>query len=224
MNTNLAIIPTRSRPESVERCINALREHSVISDFLVAIDDDQADLYPRLDGVIYEVNPRMRLVKTSNLVSVKYQDDYKSIMFLGDDNLVRTPEWDRLLYEPIKARGYGISYGNDLFQGENLPTAAMVSTNIIKSLGFMGPPTLTHLYLDNFFKAFGQATKSLTYLEDVIIEHLHYMIGKAEVDQVYKDANSPEMYANDQQAFLEYVKNNLKKDVLKFLLEIENES
>lgn len=208
----------------MERCINALREHSVISDFLVAIDDDQSDLYPRLEGVIYEVNPRMRLVKTSNLVSVKYQDDYKSIMFLGDDNLVKTPEWDRILYEPIKERGYGISYGNDLFQGANLPTAAMVSTNIIKSLGFMGPPTLTHLYLDNFFKAFGEATRSLTYFEDVIIEHLHYMAGKSQIDQVYQDANSDEMYTNDRNAFFEYIKNDFKKDVLKFLLEVEDET
>ena len=74
MNTNLVILPTRSRPESAERCINALKEHSVISDFCIAIDDDQADLYPRLDGVIYEVNPRLRMNGTLNLVANKYAE------------------------------------------------------------------------------------------------------------------------------------------------------
>ena len=55
MNTNLVIVPSRSRPDSIDRAVKFLKETSIISDICVAIDDDQADLYPRLDGVIYEV-------------------------------------------------------------------------------------------------------------------------------------------------------------------------
>ena len=104
MNTNLVILPTRNRPESAERCINALKEHSVKSDFLIAIDDDQADLYPRLEGVTYEVNPRLRMNGTLNLVANKYADKYETIYFLGDDHLVRTPSWDEYLTKAIASK------------------------------------------------------------------------------------------------------------------------
>ena len=130
MNTNLVILPTRSRPDSAERCINALKEHSTISDFVIAIDDDQSDLYPRLEGVTYEVNPRLRMNGTLNLVANKYVDDYKTIYFMGDDHVPRTDGWDEKLYAPIKARGYGLSYGDDLLQGEKLATAVMYSSSL----------------------------------------------------------------------------------------------
>ena len=83
MNTNLVIIPSRSRPESIDRAVKALKENSIISDICVAIDDDQADLYPRLDDVIYEVNPRLRMNGTLNLVANKYADKYETIFFMG---------------------------------------------------------------------------------------------------------------------------------------------
>ena len=49
MNTNLVIVPSRSRPDSIDRAVKFLKETSIISDICVAIVDDQADLYPRLD-------------------------------------------------------------------------------------------------------------------------------------------------------------------------------
>jgi hypothetical protein len=138
VNTNLVILPTRSRPDSAERCINALKEHSTISDFVIAIDDDQSDLYPRLEGVTYEVNPRLRMNGTLNLVANKYVDKYETIFFLGDDHLVQTPAWDQYLSGAIEHKGYGLAYGNDLLQGVKLATAVMMSTNVIKASRLYG--------------------------------------------------------------------------------------
>jgi len=159
MNTNLVILPSRGRPESVERCVKHLKENSVISDICVAIDEDEADLYPRIDGVIYEVNERLRMNGTLNLVAYEYAGDYASTFFLGDDHVVRTPEWDLKLYAPIRQKGYGLSYGNDLLQGQNLATAVMMSNNIIRSTGYMAPKKLIHLYMDNYWMAVGKVLK-----------------------------------------------------------------
>ena len=108
MNSNLVILPTRSRPESAERCINALKEHSVMSDFCIAIDDDQADLYPRLDGVIYEVNPRLRMNGTLNLVANKYADKYETLFFVRDEvrGIASRGDTDAV---PVKHRGFVMS-------------------------------------------------------------------------------------------------------------------
>ena len=215
MNTNLAVIPSRGRPDNVERAVAALKEHSKISDICVAIDDDEADLYPRIDGVIYEVNPRLRMNGTLNLVANKYADKYKTIYFLGDDHMVRTTGWDELLYAPIKERTYGLAYGDDKFQGEGLATAVMMSTNIIKILGFMSPPVLIHLYMDNFWMTMGHALDAINYVPAAVIEHMHYLNGKAEQDQGYIDVNSSEVYTADRAAFEQYAINHLKDDVIK---------
>jgi hypothetical protein len=217
MNTNLVIIPTRGRPDKAQAAFAALKEHSKISDFLIGLDDDDADNYPEIEGVIREVNPRLRMNGTLNLLVKKYQDKYETISFMGDDHIVRTKNWDGLLYQGIKERGYGISYANDLFQGANLPTMVMMSTNISKSLGFFAPRRLIHLYMDNFWKLFGQITDCLEYHPDVVVEHMHYMAGKSKVDAQYQEVNSSEVGQHDAEAFREYCTYELKDDAIKFM-------
>jgi len=218
MISNLVILPTRSRPDSAAETVALLKENSVISDICVAIDEDQSELYPRIDGVIYEVNPRLRMNGTLNLVANKYADKYETIYFLGDDHKPRTHGWDESLYEPIKARGYGLAYGNDLLQKQNLATAVMMSTNIIRAIGYMAPPKLVHLYMDNFWMNLGQALQCINYKGDVIVEHMHYMAGKAAADEQYLDVNSDEMYKKDKETYIEYVQTDLKHDLEKLIL------
>ena len=218
MISNLVILPTRSRPDKAEEAVALLKEHSRISDICVAIDEDQSDLYPRIDDVMYEVNPRLRMNGTLNLVANKYADQYKTIFFLGDDHRVRTSGWDELLYEPIKNRGYGLAYGNDLLQKQNLATAVMMSTNIISIIGYMAPPKLVHLYMDNFWMNLGQALQCIDYRGGVIVEHMHYMAGKSEADEQYLDVNSDEMYQKDKATYIEYVQTDLKHDLEKLIV------
>jgi hypothetical protein len=218
MNTNLVILPTRGRPENAARCVDYLKENSSISDIVIAIDDDQSDLYPRIDDVTYEVNPRLRMNGTLNLVANKYADKYETIYFLGDDHIARTPGWDELLYAPIKDRGYGLSYGDDKFQRQNLATAVMMSTNIIKILGFMAPPKLIHLYMDNFWMSLGQALNCITYVPEVVVEHMHFAAGKSVKDEQYAEVNSQEMYDKDKATLMEYVQTQLKGDLEKLIV------
>lgn len=218
-HTNLVIVPSRNRPDNAERTIKALQEHSRISDFCIAIDDDQADLYPRLDGVMYEVNPRLWMNGTLNLVASRHAHSYKTVHFLGDDHLVKTPGWDEKLYAPIKDRGFGLSYGDDLFQRVNLATSVMMSTNIIKTLGFMAPPKLTHLFMDNFWMNLGYALQCIDFVEEVVIEHLHFMNGKSESDAGYIEVNSHKLYSQDQKVFLDYMNKDFRDDIAKLVKE-----
>ncbi len=220
MNTNLVIIPARGRPDKAAEAFDALKAHSKISDFMIGLDDDDAHNYPEIDGVIREVNPRLKMNGTLNLLVNKYHDKYETISFMGDDHLVRTDGWDEKLYAPIKERGFGIGYANDLFQGANLPTMVMMSTNISRELGFFAPPKLIHLYMDNFWKTFGQVLGCLDYHADVIVEHMHYMAGKSQVDAQYQEVNSSEVGNHDALAFREYCETQLKDDAIKVLMAV----
>ena len=183
------------------------------SHIMIGLDDDNHSIYPRLDDVIYEVNPRLRMNGTLNLLAMKYANQYQTITFMGDDHLPRTKNWDVTLYKPIEDRGFGFSYGNDLLQGENLPTAVMMSTNIIKALGFMAPPQLIHMFMDNFWKDAGNKLGSLFYFSNVIIEHMHAYAGKAELDEMYLSVNNAEVAGADGIAYGQYVQNQFEIDM-----------
>ena len=216
-NTNLIIIPSRNRVANVERVIEAIKQTSSISDIMIGLDEDNHELYPRFDGVIYEVNPQTekRMNGTLNLLSTRYANMYESITFMGDDHLPRTKNWDEMLYRPIKEKGYGVSYGNDLYQGENLPTAVVMSTHIIRCLGFMSPPEQIHMFLDNFWKAVGTRLDALFYFDDIIVEHLHAYVGKSELDEMYLSVNNPEVAGYDGQKYGDYIHNKFESDVKK---------
>ena len=71
---------------------------------------------------------------------------------------------------------------------------------MIEHVGYMVYPTLTHLYIDNHWKAWGEAPDTLKYLDDVYLEHMHPFAGKAESDETYEKANSPELYSKDRES------------------------
>jgi hypothetical protein len=217
-NDVLVIVPSRSRPDSCVEFAEAFFEHSTRSDLVFVLDDDDPMPYPRLDGVKYEVLPHLRFVSKMNVAATKYVDHYRYLAFLGDDTRIRTPAWDRTLVEEIEDLPTGIAYGNDLLQGPALPTALLMKSDIVRVLGFMFLPGLVHLYVDNVWRDLGMALGSLRYRDDVIIEHLHFTAGKSEVDAIYQEGNSSDMYARDHAAYLAYIRSRLELDVAKLKL------
>ena len=76
---------------------------------------------------------------------------------------------------------------------------------------------MKHLYLDNFWKKLGEDLGSLTYLEDVIIEHMHPVAGKAEWDEGYVAVNAQEVYSADALAYRNYIQSEAYEVLLKKL-------
>ncbi len=140
---------------------------------------------------------------------------YEMVGFMGDDHLPRTPHWDEELCRSIRQQGGGLAYGNDLLQGEALPTAVVMETRIPHALGYMAPPLLEHLWVDNFWLKLGLGIGHLCYRRDVIIEHLHPGAGKADWDQEYARTGSADKDQRDRAAFEEYCQKQLQDDIRK---------
>jgi hypothetical protein len=152
------------------------------------------------------------------MVTSKY--DY--LLWAADDTVAKTPAWDELLIDTIRDVPLGISYPNDLFQKSNLPSnGTCFDIRIPKVLGYIAPPTLFHLYMDNFWKLLGEELGTLRYREDIILEHNHFVNKKAPPDKTYLSINSKEMYAADSQAFAIYKDHVLKKDVSNLISSLE---
>jgi hypothetical protein len=215
----LTIIPTRGRNDNSLRLFEAINATADFTEVVFAIDSDDVETYTGLidataglGNVKVVIADRMGMNGTLNHWALWFSPDYDYICFMGDDHLPRTGGWDTKLTEAIGTNA-GIAYGNDLLQGENLPTAVVMSSKIIRATGFMSPPNLKHLFLDNYWLAMGQALENANYLPDVIIEHLHYTNGKAEHDERYAAVNNFEMHNGDQAIFAEYLATEFANDV-----------
>lgn len=204
----LVIVPTRGRPQNVVALEASLKETDTLNaEFLYAIDpDDPARAaYEALDlKNIWVMHERLRLGGTLNLLAMMHASGYEAIGFMGDDHRPRTTGWDDKITDEINAGGPRVVYGNDLLQGPNLPTAVFMSSEIIMGLGYMVPPGLKHLYADDFWRDLGRALGCLVYRNDVIIEHMHPIAGKADWDEGYKEVNAPTLDVADRTEWIRY--------------------
>jgi hypothetical protein len=212
------LLPSRSRAKKIEDCIDAWRATHKQSDLLVLLDDDDPELkqYKRHDDVMYDVGSRIRMCPTVNRAILDHPE-YKYYGFIGDDHLFRTDGWDQKLISAIenKGNGWGIAYGNDLLQGARLATHCVMSKNILDVVGYMAIPGLTHLYMDDFWMNLGANIDRLFYEPEVIIEHMHFSIGKSEEDPIYTEVNSYDMNSHDKLVFDHWKNNDMLLDVYK---------
>lgn len=147
-------------------------------------------------GMAYPINKAASAIVKEN--------KYQYFAFLGDDHRPRTAGWDEILIQAMQKRP-SMAYGNDLFQGHRLPTMIAMTSDIVKALDGMVPPKMKHLYLDNFWKKLGEDLGALTYIDAVVVEHMHPVAGKAEWDEGYKEVNAQEVYSFDALAYQNYI-------------------
>lgn len=224
----LVIVPTRGRPQNIVRLEKALAETDTLNaHVLYAVDPDDPELEGYLDldlSRIFVLKERLRLGRTLNFLARRYADQYDVIGFMGDDHVPRTTGWEDRILEVFTmmwgAERHGgppvpppVVYGNDLLQGQALPTAVFMDARIIRALTYMVPAEIVHLYADNFWKSLGEELGSLVYLPDVVIEHIHPAAGKVAMDAGYQEVNSRERDSMDRHAWERYRDESLSKAV-----------
>ena len=218
------IIPSRSRPSNIEELLVSWKATHTKADLFIVVDDDDPEIdgYRAFTGLTLLIYPRQGkgMAKPLNRAAweILATGDYQYFAFIGDDHRPRTEHWDDKLADALDEIGTGIAYGNDLLQGEGLPTAVAMSADIVQALGGMTPPNMIHLYLDNFWLKLGQDT-AIAYLPEVIIEHLHPLAGKAAWDEGYREVNADDVYSADAKAFKEYIASDAYRQLLDDLLD-----
>lgn len=213
----LVICPSRARVPNIVNLVDAWQATTAGAELVVCLDEDDPELGDYL-AVLHDA-PTVRrevwawrsLCDWVNLMCRMYADEYDIFGQIGDDHHPRTVGWDSAVREAMQPNG--VVYCNDLHQGERLPTAAFVDAEIPRRLGYMVPPTIRHLYMDNYFRSLGEALGTLRYLPDVIIEHMHPHAHKAQMDDGYRQVNNRTAYREGKLAFERYVAHQLAEDV-----------
>lgn len=153
---------------------------------LVSLDQDDATAAQYPDGPRYVSRENMRqVVAHLNATAGEIQEEFRYVGTLGDDNVPKTVGWDVRIMEALEKTPF--AFGNDLYPGREPGTLCchvFMRSQVVQALGYFGPPSFRHMYVDPVWMAWGEAV-GITYLDDVILEHMHYTCGKAPADASY---------------------------------------
>lgn len=214
------LVPSRGRPHNIERLWATAVD--------AAADPDSVDLYVRLDhddqtvhdylatGVpahLWSIGHRNRLAASWNeLAATALRDERVTHLALwGDDVIPECTGWDDMARERTERDGPGWVYGPDGIWDHSygqqieghlvLPTATIVSREIVEALGWVSPPgVLQHLCIDLVWRDLGLALGCLFYEPQMRIRHLHRLAGAPD-DATYQEANDGPQASDDHRNY-----------------------
>lgn len=171
MNDLTMIVPSRGRPLAADKVRESFnRTTGADSRLVFALDAD--------DGTWLAYPPIKFQSKSDSTVSalnncaLKYMNESRYLGFIGDDCRFITAGWDKTMISAADEMGSGIVYANDLMDPGALPTSMLISSSIVKSLGWMAPPLLKAICFDDYWLRLGQGLDRIKYLDDVVIQHI----------------------------------------------------
>lgn len=192
----LVIVPSRSRPGSIARMLDAVHATARLDTHLhVAVDEDDETL-PQYQAVmakaggehdVLETGLRKGLCAWTNEVAARRAGEYPFLASFGDDHVPRTPGWDAALVRGIRDMGgTGMTYPWDGTR-EDIPEAVVMSSDIVAALGWMCEPSLSHWYPDQVWADLGRGAGCLRHLRAIAVDHVHPATGQARADETTRD-------------------------------------
>ena len=184
------MVPSRGRPGRLTEMIRSCRA-TTDADIVVYLneDDDKLSQYKDVDAIVH-VGPRRHLAEAYNFL-VEQHPNYDYFAPLNDDHICITPAWDTKLIDIVEreGQGWGLAAAEDHLTNwaeYEHPSGCVVSGNIPRTLGYFIWPEIQHIGIDCYFMHLMRGIKRLFFTRDVVIEHRHWMNGKALLDSNYK--------------------------------------
>ena len=223
MSTDLVVvIPSRGRPESVERMAVAFAETGADELPVVwslDVDDPAEEAYRQAVAEWFAFGEVLAIGSGSMVSAINGASRYTiddldpyAVAVLNDDHLPRTVGWDVEIVKALRDLDpVGLVYPDDGLRGEQLATAWAVQAAWVTALGRMVPARVEHLYTDNAVMDLATALGRITYLPHVMIEHMHPLAGKADTDEGYQRVNSRERHTADRIAFKVWLQSDKRR-------------
>ena len=191
------LLPTRGRPSSVRRLFESIVKtaHDIQSVEIVLYMDADDVASHNIDM------PALKIVKIikppGNSMGMIFKECYQKssghyIMLMNDDAVFRSEGWDKAVSAAFSNFSDDIVfvYGNDMDQGERSPTFPVLSRKVCELMGGICPEGYLNLHIEShLFDIFKQLKHfgydRTVYLNDVVFEHLHHVVGKSKQDKTY---------------------------------------
>lgn len=210
------LLPTRGRPHNLNRFLEAVGATADDWHLYLRLDYDDPEA-PAYDKVLENLTrsrvtvvhgERVGFGPSLNQLAARAEGDGVSHLgMFGDDVVPETPGWDTALVEAL-GDDLGVAYGDDGLRDKHqrdLPTHYVTQTEVYRLLGYLAPPTIRHLFLDNVARDVGRYLKNFVYVP-VKISHLHpWAEGEHLHDQTYKEGGrNPDIRNADRLAYIRW--------------------
>jgi hypothetical protein len=182
------LCPTRGRPENVKRLMESIISTSAeVPELLFYVDEDD-DAFPHIaDDYVHLVRgPRITLSQCWNELAKVATGDI--LMFCGDDVVFKTKNWDVLVRNAFRRIPDKIAFvhGDDGCYGSKFGTHGFVHRNWVEAVGYLLPPYFSSDYGDTWLNEVANSIHRRAFVP-MITEHMHFLFGKAELDQTHKE-------------------------------------
>jgi hypothetical protein len=188
------LLPTRQRRERFIGFYNSAMQtadNPQRVEVVAYVDDDDSSY----DGLKL---PRLTLVRGPRVVLSemwnKCWENAKGTIYghMGDDILFRTKGWDTEIVNAINSfpNKIGLVWGDDLndeSQRNEFCTHGFIHKNWTDVTGRFVPPYFSSDYNDTWFNDVSKGIGKQRYLHHVKTEHMHFSLGKSEMDQNTRD-------------------------------------
>lgn len=130
--------------------------------------------------------------------------------FIGDDSRLMTPGWDVQVIRALQTPGF--CWGFDGTSSQPWPSTAFITTEIVKTLGYMVPPGLRRGFFDVAWTVLATATDSIR-LVDAMFAHDNSRgdPSKPNYDPTYRVP--PAVIAADERAYNDWTKRQAAQDI-----------
>lgn len=212
----LWLIPSRRRPQALERCFKAYKDTNTTSNGLVIVDrkdffDNQKE-YEKLE-LLPNWNLHISVGETLGdkirEVFGQYINKFEAIGFMGDDNIPVTYEWDVKIVESL-SKYLIVSTDDewyakaDKFRDRKMNGGPLWRTDLLKEIGYLFPPRLQHCFIDDLWENLGKKTKCWHTRMDVLVRHDHVIKLNVEPDSTYK--KQLEFKLSDEAIYKEWIR------------------
>jgi len=193
------LLPTRGRPLLVRRLFNSILDYTADTrslEIVLCMDEDDTESH-RLDeeklDIVRTIGPRSTMGAYNTICLEKSSGNI--IMLMNDDLTVCTPGWDEIIINFCRRFEDGIflAYPDDM-ERAHLSTFPIMSRKTCEILCRPYPEEYDDLFIDDhlfdiFIRLKHAGYNRMFYLDNVIIDHRHFINGKVRPDAGYKHKN-----------------------------------
>ena len=187
----VVIVPIRKRPQLLNHFIDTFEDTTDNADlvFVKDGDDDSYDGFDFRGHAVATIDPRATVVQKLNETAKNLADSYDQIMSSADDCEFVTKSWDTKLVATLDDMGgSGWVYARNGRRTDIPDGGWMVSSDIVKLMGWYAHPSFCHYYADNVIADLGTRSSLLRYVSEVSIPHHHYSVpGGVDKDELYSE-------------------------------------
>lgn len=179
------LMPSYGRPELFRRAHKSVTRNAV-GELEILVGLEEGDVPYPVEGTVFK---DIGSARKCHELAKKATGDV--LLMLSDDEVVLTPGWDQKLHEAFPPDGLAVLYTRDDPQKHRGSVRPVITRRWYEVAGFY-PDLFYHFYADTWVTKIAEAVGRLIYVDDVLIEHMHFKFWKSEFDATYKRRGSPD--------------------------------